>query len=135
MTPNELAELKIQLNELLDKGYTCRSSSPWGCLALFVMKKDQSLRSCVDYQSLNVITVKNKYPLSRIDILFDQLVDAKVFSKIDIRSSYHQIKIRPKDVPKTAFSTRYELYKYLIMSFGLTNAPAHFAYLMNSILM
>jgi hypothetical protein len=81
---------------------------------------------------LNVVTVKNKYPLPRIDILFDQLADAKVFSEVDLRSSYHQIKIRPEDVPKTAFSTRYGLYEYLVMSFGLTNAPAHFMYLMNS---
>jgi hypothetical protein len=82
---------------------------------------------------LNVITAKNKYPLPRIDILFDQLAGAKVFSKIDLRLGYHQIKIRPKDVSKTAFSTRYGLYEYLVMSFGLTNAPAYFMYLMNSV--
>jgi len=86
---------------------------------------------CVDYHSLNAVTIKNKYPLPRIDILFDQLAKAKVFSKIDLRSGYHQIKIRPKDVPKTTFSTRYGLYEYLVMSFGLTNAPAHYMYLMN----
>jgi hypothetical protein len=84
---------------------------------------------------LNVVTVKNKYPLPRIDILFDQLAGAKVFSKVDLCSGYHQIKIRPEDVPKTAFSTRYGLYEYLVMSFGLTNAPAHFMYLMNSMFM
>jgi hypothetical protein len=100
-----------------------------------VKKKDQSLRTCVDYRPLNVITVKNKYPLTRIDILFDQLVGAKVISKVNLHSGYHQIKIRLKDVPKTAFSTRYGLYEYLVMSFGLTNAPAHFMYLMNSVLM
>jgi hypothetical protein len=133
MTPKELAKLKIQLNELLDKGFIHPSSSPWGCLALFVKQKDQSLRLCVDYWPLNVVTIKNKYPLSRIDILFDQLTGAKVFSKIDLRLGYHQIKIRPEDIPKTAFSTRYELYEYLDMSFGLTNAPAHFMYLMNSV--
>jgi hypothetical protein len=133
MTPKELAKLKIQLNELLDKGFIHPSSSPWGCLALFVKQKDQSLRLCVDYWPLNVMTIKNKYPLSRIDILFDQLTGAKVFSKIDLRLGYHQIKIRPEDIPKTAFSTRYELYEYLDMSFGLTNAPAHFMYLMNSV--
>ena len=110
MPPKELAELKIQLQELLDKGYIRPSSSPWGCPALFVKKKDGSLRLCVDYRPLNAVTIKNKYPLPRIDVLFDQLAGAKVFSKIDLRSGYHQIKIRPSDIPKTAFSTRYGLY-------------------------
>jgi hypothetical protein len=135
MPPKELAELKIQLQELLDKGYIRPSSSPWGCPAIFVKKKDQSLRLCVDYRPLNAVTIKNKYPLPRIDVLFDQLIGAKVFSKIDLRSGYHQIKIRPCDIPKTAFSTRYGLYEYLVMSFGLTNAPAYFMYLMNSVFM
>jgi hypothetical protein len=135
MPPNELAELKIQLQDLLDKGYIRPSASPWGCSALFVKKKDDSLRLCVDYRPLNAVTIKNKYPLPRIDILFDQLAGAKVFSKIDLRSGYHQIKIRPSDIPKTAFSTRYGLYEYLVMSFGLTNAPAYFMYLMNSVFM
>jgi hypothetical protein len=135
MPPNELAELKIQLQDLLDKGYIHPSASPWDCPALFVKKKDNSLRLCVDYRPLNAVTIKNKYPLPRIDILFDQLVGAKVFSKIDLRSSYHQIKIRPSDIPKIAFSTRYGLYGYLVMSFGLTNAPAYFMYLMNSVFM
>jgi hypothetical protein len=98
-------------------------------------KKYQSLRLCVDYRPLNAVTSKNKYPLPRIDILFDQLAGARVFFKVDLRSSYHQIKIRPEDVPKTAFSTRYGLYGYLVMSFGLTNAHAHFMYLMNSVFM
>jgi hypothetical protein len=133
MTPKELVELKVQLNELLGKGYICPSSSPWGCPALFVKKKDQSLRLCVDYRPLNVVTVKNKYPLPRIDILFDQLTGVKVFSKVDLHLGYHQIMIRPEDIPKTAFSTRYGLYEYFVMLFGLTNAPAHFMYLMNSI--
>jgi hypothetical protein len=127
--------LKVHLNELMDKGFICPSSLPWGCSALFMKKKDQSLRLCVDYRSLNAVTIKNKYPLPRIDILFDQLTSVKVFSKVDLHSGYHQIKIRPEDVPKTAFSTRYELYEYLVMSFGLTNAPAHFMYLMNSVFM
>jgi hypothetical protein len=135
MPPNQLAELTIQLQDLLDKGFIRPSASPWGCPALFVMKKDNSLRLCVDYRPLNAVTVKNKYPLPHIDILFDQLAGAKVFSKIDLRSGYHQIKIKPDDVPKTAFSNRYGLYEYLVMSFGLTNAPAYFMYLMNSVFM
>ena len=124
MTPSELLELKIQLQELQDKGFIRPSTSPWGCPALFVKKKDHGLILCVDYRPLNAVTIKNKYPLPRIDLLFDQLAGAKVFSKIDLRSGYHQIKIRPSDIPKTAFSTRYGLYEYLVMSFGLTNAPA-----------
>jgi hypothetical protein len=135
MPPVELAEQKKQLQELLDKGSIHPSTSPWGCPAMFVKKKDESLRLCVDYRPLNAVTVKNKYHLPRIDVLFDQLVGAKVFSKIDLRSSYHQIKIRASDIPKTAFSTRYGLYEYLVMSFGLTNAPAYFMYLMNSVFM
>jgi hypothetical protein len=135
MPSNELAELKIQLQDLLDKGFIRPSASPWGCPALFVKKKDNSLRLCVDYCPLNAVTIKNKYPLPHIDILFDQLAEAKVFSKIDLRSGYHQIKIRPSDIPKTAFSTRYGLYEYLVISFGLTNAPAYFIYLMNSVFM
>jgi hypothetical protein len=123
------------LNELLNKGYIRPSSSPWGCPALFVKKKDQSLRLCVDYRPLNAVTIKNKYLLPCIDILFAQLAGARVFSKVDLHSGYHQIKIRPEAVPKTAFSTRYGLYEYLVMSFGQTNAPAHFMYLMNSVFM
>jgi hypothetical protein len=133
MTPKELAELKIQLKELLDKGYIRPSSSPWGCPTLFVKKKDQSLRLCLDYRPLNTVTIKNKYPLACIDILFYQLAGSKVFLKVDLRSGYHQIKIYLEDVAKTAFSTRYGLYEYLVMSFGPTNAPAHFIYLMNSV--
>jgi hypothetical protein len=128
MLRNELAELKIPLQDLLDKGFIRPSASPWGCPALFVKKKDNSLRLCVDYRPLNAVTIKNKYPLPRIDILFDQLAGAKL-------SGYHQIKIKPSDVPKIAFSTRYGLYEYLVMSFGLTNAPAYFMYLMNSVFM
>jgi hypothetical protein len=135
MPPAELVELKKQLQELLDKGFIRPSTSPWGCSALFVKKKDESLRLCVDYRPLNAVTVKNKYPLPRIDVLFDQLVGARVFSKIDLCSGYHQIKIRASDISKTAFSTRYELYDYLVMSFGLTDAPTYFMYLMNSVFM
>jgi hypothetical protein len=131
----EMKELKIQLHGLLDKGYIYPSISPWGCLALFVEKKDKELHLCVDYRPLNAVTIKNKYPLPRIDILFDQLAGAQVFSKIDLRSGYHQIKIRTEDTPKTTFMMRYGLYKYLVMSFGLTNALTHFMYLTNSVFM
>jgi hypothetical protein len=135
MPPSELAELKKQLQELLDKGFIHPSTSPWGCPALFVKKKDESLRLCIDYCPLNAVTIKNKYPLPRIDVLFNQLVRAKVFSKIDLRSGYHQIKIRASEISKTTFSTRYGLYKFLVMSFGLTNALAYFMYLMNYVFM
>jgi hypothetical protein len=135
MPPNELAELKTQLKDLLEKGFIRPSSSPWGCLTIFVKKKDQTLRMCVDYRPLNEVTIKNKYPLPRIDILFDQLTGARVFSKIDLMLGYHQICIRPEDIPRTTFTTRYGLFEYLVMSFGLTNAPAHFTYLMNSVFM
>jgi hypothetical protein len=135
MSPKELAELKVQLNELFDMGYIHRSSSPWGCPTLLVKKKDQSLRLWVDYRPLNAIIVNNKYLFPHIDILFDKLASIEVFYKVDLHSGYHQIKIRPEDVPKTAFSTRYGLYEYLVMSFGLTNAPAYFMYLMNSVFM
>jgi hypothetical protein len=100
-----------------------------------VKKKNQTLRMCVDYRPVNEVTIKNKYPLPRIDLLFDQLVGAKVFSKIDLHSGYDQIRVRPEDISKTVFTTRYGLYEYLVMSFGLTNAPAHFTYLMNSVFM
>jgi hypothetical protein len=133
MPPNELAELKTQLQDLLEKGFTQLSSSPWGCPAIFIKKKDQTLRMCVDYKPLNEVTINNKYPLPWIDILFDQLTGARVFSKIDLRSGYHQICILPEDIPKTAFTTQYGLFEYLVMSFGLTNVPAHFTYLMNSV--
>jgi hypothetical protein len=126
MPPNELVELKTQLQDLLEKGFIRPSSSPWGCPAIFVKKKDQTLRMCVDYRPFNEVTIKNRYPLPRIDILFDQLTGAQVFSKIDLRSGYHQIRIRPEDIPKTAFTTRYGLFEYLVISFRLTNALAHF---------
>jgi hypothetical protein len=120
---------------LLDKGYIRPSTSPWGCSALFVEKKDKELCLCVDYCPLNAVTIKNKYPHPRIDNLFDQLAGAQVFSKIDLRSGYHQIKIHAEDIPKTVFTTRYGLIEYLVMSFGLTNVLAHFMYLMNSVFM
>nr|AAP73852.1 putative gag-pol polyprotein [Oryza sativa Japonica Group] len=133
MPVNDLEELKKQIRELQEKEFVRPSSSPWGAPVLFVKKKDGSMRMCVDYRSLNEVTIKNKYPLPRIDDLFDQLKGAKVFSKIDLRSGYHQLKIRIADIPKTAFSTRYGLYEFTVMSFGLTNAPAYFMNLMNKV--
>jgi hypothetical protein len=129
MAANQLVELKEQLQELLDKGYIRPSASPWGAPVIFVPKKDATQRMCVDYHSLNEVTIKNKYPLPRIDDLFDQLKGAYFFLKIDLRSGYHQLKIRGTDIPKIAFITRYGLYEYTVMPFGLTNAPAYFMYL------
>src|SRR5262249_14519100 len=133
MAPAELAKLKKQLQDLLDKGLIRPSVSPWGAPVLFVKKKDGSFRMCIDYRKLNQVTVKNKYPLPRIDDLFDQLQSAKVFLKIDFRSGYHQLPIKEEDIPKTAFRTRYGHYEFLVMSFGLTNAPAVFMDLMNRV--
>jgi hypothetical protein len=135
MATYQLAELKEQLQELLDRGYIRPSASPWGAPIIFVLKKDGMQRMCVDYRSLNEVTIKNKYPLPRIDDLFDQLKGACVFSKIYLQSGYHQLKIRASDIPKTAFIIRYGLYEYMVMSFGLTNAPAYFMYLMNKVFM
>ncbi|KAA0037369.1 pol protein [Cucumis melo var. makuwa] len=131
MAPAELKELKVQLQELLDKGFIRPSVSPWGAPVLFVKKKDGSMRLCIDYRELNKVTVKNRYPLPRIDDLFDQLQGATVFSKIDLRSGYHQLRIRDGDIPKTAFRSRYGHYEFVVMSFGLTKAPAVFMDLMN----
>jgi hypothetical protein len=135
MGVDELEELKKQIKELQDKGFIRPSSSPWGALVIFVDKKDGGQRMCVDYRSLNEVTIKNKYPLPRIDDLFDQLRGACVFSKIDLRSGYHQLKIHASDILKTAFTTRYGLYEYTVMSFGLTNAPTYFMYMMNKVFM
>ncbi|KAL0556806.1 hypothetical protein IC582_005323 [Cucumis melo] len=133
MAPAELKELKVQLQELLDKGFIRPSVSPWGAPVLFVKKKDGSMRLCIDYRELNKVTVKNRYPLPRIDDLFDQLQGATVFSKIDLQSGYHQLMIKDEDVPKTAFRSRYGHYEFIVMSFGLTNAPAMFMDLMNRV--
>ncbi|KAL4014464.1 hypothetical protein IC575_026666 [Cucumis melo] len=133
MVPAELKELKVQLQELLDKGFIRPSVSPWGAPVLFVKKKDESMRLCVDYRELNKVTVKNHYPLPRIDHLFDQLQESTVFSKIDLRSGYHQLRIRDSDIPKTAFRSRYGHYEFIVMSFGLTNALAVFMDLMNRV--
>ncbi|GJS49853.1 putative reverse transcriptase domain-containing protein [Tanacetum coccineum] len=124
LAPSEMKELSDQLKELSDKGFIRPSSSPWGAPVLFVKKKDGSFRMCIDYRELNKLTVKNRYPLPRIDDLFDQLQGSSVYSKIDLRSGYHQLRVREEDIPKTAFRTRYGHYKFQVMPFGLTNAPA-----------
>uniref|UniRef100_A0A2N9IMJ0 RNA-directed DNA polymerase n=1 Tax=Fagus sylvatica TaxID=28930 RepID=A0A2N9IMJ0_FAGSY len=133
MASVELRELKEQLQDLMQKGSIRPSASPWGAPVLFVKKKDGSMRLCIDYRQLNRATIRNRYPLPRIDDLFDQLQGAKVFSKIDLRSGYHQLKIKKEDIPKTAFRTRYGHYEFLVMPFGLTNAPAAFMDLMNRV--
>ncbi|KAI3773509.1 hypothetical protein L1987_48039 [Smallanthus sonchifolius] len=133
LAPKEMQELKKQLLELLDKGFIQPSSSPWGAPILFVRKKDGTMRMCIDYRDLNKVTIKNRYPLPRIDDLFDQLQGATYFSKIDMRSGYHQVKVTPGDVPETAFRTRSGHYEFLVMPFGHTNAPAIFMDLMNRV--
>jgi hypothetical protein len=135
MPINELVELKKQIAELQSKGFIRPSSSHWGAPVLFLEKKDGTQQMCVDYRFLNEVTIKNKYPLPRIEDLFDQMKGASIFSKIDLRLGYHQLKIRESDIPKTAFHTGYGLYEYTVMSFGLTNAPAYFMYLMNKVFM
>nr|XP_043623171.1 uncharacterized protein LOC122594949 [Erigeron canadensis] len=129
----EMQELMKQLQELLDKGFIRPSNSPWGAPVLFVKKKDGSMRMCIDYRELNKVTVKNKYPLPRIDNLFNQLQGASYFSKIDLRSGYHQLKVRDEDILKTSFRTRYGHFEFVVMPFGLTNAPAAFMDLMNRV--
>ena len=133
MAPLELKELKTQLEELLSKGFIRPSTSPWGALVLFVKKKIGTLRLCIDYRKLNRVTMKNKYHLLGIVDLFDQLKGAKYFSKVDLRTRYHQLRVREENVPKTAFRTRYGHCEFLVMPFGLTNAPATFMDLMNII--
>eukprot|EP00253_Pinus_taeda_P015743 PITA_15743 len=133
MSVPELTELKMQMQELLDKNYIRPSVSPWGAPVLFVKKKDGTFRMCIDYRQLNKLTIKNKYPLPWIDELFDQVKGVTVFSKIDLRSGYHQIRIKDEDIAKTAFRTRYGHYEFVVLPFGLTNAPATFMCLMNSI--
>ncbi|GJS19440.1 putative reverse transcriptase domain-containing protein [Tanacetum coccineum] len=133
LAPSEMKELAKQLQELSDKGFIRPSSSPWGAPVLFVKKKDGSFRMCIDYRELNKLTIKNRYPLPRIDDLFDQLQGSSVYSKIDLRSGYHQLRVREKDIPITAFRTRYGHYEFQVMPFGLTNAPAVFMDLMNRV--
>jgi hypothetical protein len=134
MSTPELVELKVQLKEMLDKGYIRPSVSPWGAPTLFVKKKDGTLRLCIDYRQLNKMTIKNKYPLPRIDDLFDQLRGVAIFSKIDLRSGYHQVRIKDEDIHKTTFRTRYGHYEFVVVPFRLTNAPTTFMCLMNNVL-
>ncbi|GJS03810.1 putative reverse transcriptase domain-containing protein [Tanacetum coccineum] len=134
LAPSEMKELSEQLKELSDKGFIRPSSSPWGAPVLFVKKKDGSFRMCINYRELNKLTVKNRYPLPRIDDLFDQLQGSSIYSKIDLRSGYHQLRVREEDIPKTAFRTCYGHYEFQVMPFGLTNAPVVFMDLMNRLL-
>ncbi|GKE55028.1 putative reverse transcriptase domain-containing protein, partial [Tanacetum coccineum] len=133
LAPLKLQELSTQLQEVSDKGFIRPSSSPWGALVLFVKKKDRSFRMCIDYRELNKLTVKNRYPLLRIDDLFDHLQGSSVYSKIDLRSGYHQLRVRDEDIPKMTFRTRYGHYEFQVMPFGLTSAPKVFMNLMNRV--
>ncbi|GJR02881.1 putative reverse transcriptase domain-containing protein [Tanacetum coccineum] len=133
LAPSEMLELSNQLKELQEKGFIRPSHSPWGAPVLFVKKKDGAMRMCIDYRELNKLTIKNRYPLPRIDDLFDQLQGACCFSKIDLRSGYHQLRVREEDIPKTAFRTRYGHFEFTVMPFGMTNAPAIFMDLMNRV--
>ncbi|GKA60882.1 putative reverse transcriptase domain-containing protein [Tanacetum coccineum] len=133
LAPSELEKLSGQLKEHQNKGFIRPSLSPWGTPVLFVKKKDGSFRMCIDYKELNKLTVKNRYPLPRIDGLFDQLQGLQFFSKIDLRSGYHQLRVHGDDIPKTAFRTRYRHFEFTIMPFGLTNAPAIFMDVMNRV--
>ncbi|GJU55975.1 putative reverse transcriptase domain-containing protein [Tanacetum coccineum] len=133
LAPSEIKELSTQLQELSDKGFINLSSSPWGAPVLFVKKKDGFFRMCIDYRELNKLTVKNRYPLSRINDLFNQLQGSSVYSKIDLRSGYHQLRFHDEDISKTAFRTHYGHYEFQVMPFGLSNAPTIFMDLMNRV--
>jgi hypothetical protein len=133
MSTLELKELQMQLEEFLKKGYIRPSVSPWGALVLFVRNKYGTLRLCIDFRQLNKCTIKNKYPLPQIDGLFDQLRGENIFSKIDLREGYHQVRIKEEDIHKTTFRTRYGHYEFVVVPFGLTNAPTIFMCLMNGI--
>jgi hypothetical protein len=133
MSTSELKVLQLQLEELLRKGYILPSMSPWGATVLFMKKKDMTLRLCIDFRQLNKVIVKNKYPLPRIDDLFNQLKDAKIFSKIDLRSGYHQVRIKDEYINNTDFRTSYGHYEFTMVSFGLSNAPAIFMFLMKGV--
>ena len=133
MTPVELQELRVQVQELLDKGFIRPSTSPWGASVLFSKKKDKTLRLCIDYRQLNMVTIKNRYPLPRNDDLFDQLRGARVYSKIDPLTGYHQPRVRETYIPKTTFRMRYGHFEFTVMLFGLTNAPVTFMDLMHRV--
>jgi hypothetical protein len=133
LAPAEMQELSNHLQELLDKGFFRPSFSPWGAPVLFVKKKDRSFRMCIDYRELNKLTIKSRYPLPRIDDLFDQLQGSTYFSKIDLRSGYQQLRVQEESIPRIAFQTRYGHYKFLVMPFELTNAPVVFMDLMNRV--
>ena len=133
MTPVELYELKVQLQELLDKGFIIPTTSPWGTPVLFAKKKDKTLQLCIDYRQLNMVMVKNRYPLPSIDDLFDQLKGAQVYSKIDLRTGYHQLRVRETDIPKTTFRKRYGHFEFTVMPFGFPNGPTTFKDLMHRV--
>ena len=133
MAPVELQELRVQLKELLDRRFIRPSTSPWGTPVLFAKKKGKTLRLCIDYRQLNRVTIKNRYPLPRIDDLIDQLRGVQIYFKIDLRTSYHKLKVRETDIPKTAFRTRYGHFEFTVMPFGLTNAPGTFMDLMHRV--
>ena len=133
MTPVELQELRVQLQKLLDKGFIRPSTSPWCAPVLFAKKKDKTLRLCIDYKQLNRVTIKDRYPLPRIDDLFVQLRGARIYSKIDLRTSYLQLRVREIDILKTTFRTHYGHFEFTVMPFGLTNVPAAFMDLMHRV--
>ncbi|GJT38232.1 putative reverse transcriptase domain-containing protein [Tanacetum coccineum] len=133
LSPSEMQELSNQLQELANRGFIQPSTLPWGAPVLFVKKKDESFRMCIDYRELNKLTIKNRYALHRIDDLFDQLQGSNVYLKIDLRSGYHQLRVRNEDIPKTAFRTRYGHYEFQVMPLGLTNTPTVFMHLMNRV--
>ena len=133
MAPVELQELRVQLKELLDKRFIRPSTSPWGAPVLFAKKKGKTLRLCIDYRQLNRVTIKNRYPLPRMHDLFDQLRGVQVYSKIDLLTGYHQLRVRDTDIPKTAFRARYGHFEFTVMPIGLTNALTTFMDLMHRV--
>ena len=133
MAPVELQEIKVQLQELLDRGFIRPRTSPWGVSVLFSKKRDETPRLCIDYQQFNRATIRNRYPLSRIDDLFDQLRGVRVYSKIDLLTGYHQLRVREADIPKTVFRTRYGHFEFTVMPFVLTNAPTTFMDVMHKV--